>query len=76
MKTDQDVFNSCEEANEALGPCENAKSESDGGHWWYIDHELEDEKDERHQFDDWIECRCGTCHQRMRLSADAEEYPL
>lgn len=57
-------------------PCPNSKAESDGGHWWYIDHEAEDEKARLNIFDDWIECLCGTCPQRMRLSPDAEEYPL
>jgi hypothetical protein len=40
------------------------------GHWWYIDHDLIDKVP-------WIPCVCGTCGQKMNLSADSDpmEWP-
>jgi hypothetical protein len=69
------VFESCQAANDALGPCPRALADSDGGHWWYVDHEAEEDAigdDEK----DFIHCECKSCPQKMRLSADADEIPL
>lgn len=65
------IFPSCEAANDALGPCLRPLANSDGGHWWYIDH-----AEESNESSAFILCVCKSCPQRMRLSADAEEYPL
>lgn len=70
------IYESCEAANNALGPCPRALAESDGGHWWYVDHEAEEEAAESGEDKDYILCECKTCPQKMKLSADAEEYPV
>ena len=71
------IYKSCEAANEALGPCRRPLANSDGGHWWYIDSEDEcvflGPEEGR---EDYIPCVCKSCPQKMRLSVDAEEYPL
>lgn len=74
------IYESCETANAALGPCPKALVGSDGGHWWYVDHAAEEQKSKHGRVrggdEDFISCLCKTCPQTMRLSIDAEEYPL
>lgn len=68
------IYESCEAANDALGPCPRSQAGSDGGHWWYIDRE---ELDSTHgELQPFISCVCKSCPQTMRLSVDAEEYPV
>lgn len=70
------IYASCEAANDALGPCPRALVGSDGGHWWYTDHEAETEAAEAVEVKDYIHCECKSCPQKMKLSVDAEEYPV
>lgn len=68
---DSTIYESCQAANDALGPCPRALVHSDGGHWWYVDHEAD--------IDDpfpAIKCVCKSCPQTMWLSPDAEELPV
>lgn len=67
------IYASCEAANDALGPCPRALVGSDGGHWWYCDSEALLDADSEV---DWLACECKSCPQKMRLSLDAEEYPV
>jgi hypothetical protein len=67
------IFEDVDAANDALPKCPRPKAGADGGHWWYCECGEE--------FDGLIEdhivlCVCGTCGGHMKLSADAQEYPL
>ncbi len=73
MSYETKIYESCESANDALGPCPRALVGSDGGHWWYIDNETEGDPNKG---EDYIACICKSCPQTMRLSVDAEEYPI
>lgn len=74
--SEKKIYESCEAANYALGTCPRPLSNSDGGHWWYIDHEEEDRLADEGKEVDYIACLCKTCTQKMRLSIEAEEYPV
>ena len=67
------VYESCEAANDALGPCPRALVHSDGGHWWYIDNDEFEKHDGSQKF---VPCVCKSCPQKMKLSVDAEEFPV
>lgn len=70
------IYASCEAANDALGPCPRALAESDGGHWWYVDLENDEERAESGVILDYIPCVCKSCPQKMWLDIEAEEYPI
>lgn len=70
------VFKSIESANASLPKCPKPLAESDGNHWWYIDHEKEELKAETGIGQDSFSCVCKTCNASMELSADAEDVPL
>jgi hypothetical protein len=65
------IYENCEAANDAVGPCPKALAESDGGHLWHIAEA--EAKNWKHYF---LFCECKNCPQKMKLSADAEQYPL
>ena len=62
------IYESQDAATDALPKCPRPKG-GQPDHWWYIDH------DNLGESPDYIPCVCGTCGQRMNLSADAEDYP-
>jgi hypothetical protein len=70
------VFESCQAANDALGPCPRALADSDGGHWWYVDYDAEEAAESDGEEKDFINCECKSCPQKMRLSSDADEIPF
>lgn len=52
--------------------CPRPHAGSGGLHWWYNDSEAMEAMDEQ---DDYVPVICKTCGLKLKLSADAPEYP-
>lgn len=74
------IYESIDHADEGFGPtCPKASADSGGYHWWYIDQEAEEALSMSQIEDegiDYVNCVCKTCGQKMKLSADADEFPV
>lgn len=55
--------------------CPRPLAGSGGYHWWYNDHEAMEEAFDAGKELDYVPIVCKTCELKLKLSADAPEYP-
>lgn len=56
-------------------PCPRPLAGSDGGHWWYNDHEAMEVMEDSGVQIDHFPIVCKTCGLKLKLSVDAPEFP-